>query len=63
LIAVVGTGKIYTSRNSGKTWTSRESDRNWRALIITGNGNRAYAADFGKKLYRSADSGETWTVL
>jgi hypothetical protein len=40
-----------------------QSARNWRGLFIAGNGNRAFAADFGRKLYSSTDSGETWTAL
>ena len=62
LVAVVGTGLIYTSTDSAQEWTSRASAKNWISVSSNASGNDLVAIDFGKKVYYSSNNGENWTA-
>jgi len=66
LVAAPGFGFIFTSSNSGLTWTQRATTRFWTGLASSADGTRLIASTFagaGDSLYRSTDSGVTWSPI
>jgi hypothetical protein len=64
LVAVVRepANPIYTSSDSGNTWLPRETARNWSSVSSSADGTKLVAVVSGGKIYRSADSGVSWSV-
>jgi photosystem II stability/assembly factor-like uncharacterized protein len=57
-------GYVYVSSDYGDTWTQKLSSSNWINVAISSDGQKQYAATNSEgKLYRSLDSGNTWTAL
>lgn len=61
-------GYIYVSTNSGSTFTPKGTLNCWTASCMSSNGVTQYAAkndelSYSSTLYRSTDSGSTWSIL
>jgi len=66
LIAVAGDsfdpGSIYTSTNAGLNWTSNNVGMGlWTSVAMSADGTKLMAAACTNWVYRSYDSGTTWT--
>jgi hypothetical protein len=73
LVAVVNGGGIHISPDAGVTWTAADApNRNWSAVASSADGNKLVAVVGGTvaflsgggppgPIYRSTDSGVTWT--
>ncbi len=55
LVAVVNSGKIYTSSDSGETWVARDSDRGWISVASSADGTKLVAVVYSSKIYTSSD--------
>lgn len=64
-IEVTFTGYIYTSSNYGTSWTQRTAagNRNWSGLAVNSSGSIMYACVFGGAIWRSTNSGASWSVI
>ena len=57
---------MWTSVDGGYSWTARENNRAWEAVSSSGDGVKLLAVDrtvFSGMVYRSVDSGASWTAL
>ena len=54
--------QIVTSKIpfSGYSWTSTETTRDWRAVAMSANGQKLFAAAYNDQIFVSIDSGATW---
>lgn len=60
-------GYVYVSSNSGASWAKKNVNqpfnRHWINFLVSDNGNNILAINSGDtSLYRSANSGESWTT-
>jgi hypothetical protein len=54
----------YTLRsNFGNSWTARDSSRFWNGVAMTSDGVTQVACVSNSVLYKSTDSGKTWSTL
>ena len=62
MVAVAGTGNIYTSTNSGDNCSvvSGTSGKIWRSVASSADGSKLVAAALNDSIYTSTDSGNTW---
>jgi len=71
LAAGIELGQLYISTDAGTNWIPRVSNHYWYSIASSADGSKLVAADFlgngGSPylgyLYRSADSGATWSTL
>lgn len=74
IYATVSGGSIWKSTNYGIKWTeinttftggggSMGTPRNWSAITCSDNGSNVYATVMGGKIYKSTDSGLTFTEI
>lgn len=66
LVAVVTSGRIYTSADSGASWTPHDSSRLWSAAASSVDGTKLMTTVGDTvttgQIYTSTDSGATWTA-
>jgi photosystem II stability/assembly factor-like uncharacterized protein len=60
LVAVVGSGFIFTSTDGGFSWTQRATNRAYVAVTSSADGTHLAAAVGSGFIYTSADSGSNW---
>jgi len=59
----VNPGKMWTSSNSGVTWQETTSpSKRWKSVASSAYGTKLYASTLGETVYRSLDSGGTWSA-
>ncbi len=60
IVAAVGGGQLYQSTNGGTSFTARDSNRSWYYVDCC-IGSTIFWATASTGLYKSTDSGQTWT--
>ena len=51
MVALVGSGQIYTSTDSGVSWFARELARNWTSVASSADGTKLVAGVSGGQIY------------
>jgi photosystem II stability/assembly factor-like uncharacterized protein len=63
LVAVQGSGQIYTSSDAGLDWLPASAPaKAWVSVASSADGSKLLAATWDDQLYRSLDSGANWTA-
>lgn len=62
-LAAVSANLLCTSSDGGATWTVRDSSHNWLQVVSSADGTKLVAGEYPGHLWRSADSGVTWTEI
>lgn len=61
MAAVADSDQIFVSTDTGETWNGVEQGRQWRAISVSGDGTKIFAAAWGINMWYSTNSGNTWS--
>lgn len=63
-LMAISTAGIYISHDAGVNWSRRDIARDWRGCAMNGDGTIQFAVSIGDNggVFRSTDSGLTWTA-